>query len=299
MIKVIYLILLNLTAFFSMIIPVFGSFGTTYNIRFIKKNGFKVFTLITFGIAIGIYYKFGINLFFIYTTCFILLVFIYFLLEKRIIAEFNKITLLTFVLSSFVYTIYTFLWERMINIPKELNGVYIKNLDDIKEVAFKITELPEVKRTIDMKISFYINNIAAMEDSFVYLFTLMFIFVTLVYAIVKYKEIDMWEISYIFTLPYIVATLIIIIDTKSSVFPSNVYQIAQNISSCIFVVYIIYGVKEINRYLKNYINNKIIIIFIIICSLVLFGIFYFVFGALQSFRSNKSKYTTIKKDKNI
>ena len=76
----------------------------------------------------------------------------------------------------------------------------------------------------------------------------------------------------------------------------EIYITALNISSCIMIVYISYGVKEINRYLKKYIRNRILRIFIIIFTIINIGMFYFVFGALQSFRSKKSKYSIKKID---
>ena len=290
MINLIHFIVINIAAIFISALPMVGGFGTAYNIKFIKENGFKLFFPISFVTALILYFFAGINFSLIYTILFILLSFIYLIFEKIKTDEFNKIAIITFLLTSFIYVIYTIFWNNLIRIPNILKTFYISDVKSIFQLGNVIATLPKDINIFDINISFYIYSIALKKESYYIIFSLLFIFTLLIYCVLKYKEIDNWEVSYLFTIPFIVALLIIINISKFSYFNKIISEIAINTQNCIFLIYLSYGVKEINRNLRGLIKNSVFRAILIFFLLIKFNMFYFIFGALQSFRSKKSKY---------
>lgn len=258
MINLIYFIVINIASLFISALPMVGGFGTVYNIKFIKENGIKLFLPISFITAIILYFFAGINFTLIYMVLFILLSFIYLIFEKIKSDIFNKIAIITFLLTSFIYGIYTVFWNNLVKIPDILKTFYISDLKSIVNLGNLIATLPKEINIFDINISFYIYSIALKKDSYYIIFSLLFIFVLLIYGVLKYKEINNWEVSYLFTVPFIVALLIIINISKFSDFKEIFSEIAINTQNCIFLIYLSYGVKEINRYLKGLIKKQFI-----------------------------------------
>jgi len=297
------LFVLSELTFFQFLIPL----NSSYNLKWIKESSEKEVMLFTVLYTTFVYNFFGVNGAIIMFTIAIFLPLLYLIMSNDSIKiqKMDKIAIAALIPAGIIFTIYNFLWEKLlINSSKffeilnkigniksnisdnELKKIIVSQLSEIEKMS-NGSILEGAKNSIELTIVFL-----SMDNRMVFFkLFLIFFFIVLFIALVdeksKFRE---WRAGYWMLLPYIISefyTKIIYIRVAKNIITENGVVVAENIKYIIMIIFIIWGIKELNMLLKTRRPIKVIRIIISAILLLAFPKFVFIFGAAKSFFTKK------------
>lgn len=293
------LFVLSELTFLQFLIPL----NSSYNLKWIKESSERDVILFTIIYTAFVYRIFGVNGAIIMFIAVIFIPLLYYILSNETVScqKMDKIALTALIPAGILYTLYNFLWDKLLtnsskfieilnklsNIKSsvtesELKRIIVSQLSEIEKMS-NGSILEGAKNSIELTIVFL-----SMDSRLVFfkLFLILFfivIFIALVDEKEKFRE---WKVGYWMVIPYIFSEIYINLyypKVVKNLFVENGLIVAENIKYIIMIIFIIWGIKELNMLIKTKKSIKIVRVVLSIALLLVMPKFIFIFGAIKSF----------------
>ncbi len=170
----------------------------------------------------------------------------------------------------------------------ELKNIIVTQLSEIEKMSGG-NIIEAAKNSIELTIVFLSMDNRMVFFKLFIIFFFIVLFIALVDEKSKFRE---WKAGYWMLLPYVIAEFyikIIYTRVEKNIITENGLIAAENMKYIIMIIFIIWGIKELNILLKTKRPIKLIRIIISAILLIAFPNLIFIFGAGKSFFTKNNK----------
>lgn len=293
------LFVLSELTFLQFLIPL----NSSYNLKWIKESSEREVILFTIIYTAFVYRFFAVNGAIIMFIAVIFIPLLYYILSNEAAAcqKMDKIALTALIPAGILYTLYNFLWEKLLTNSSKFMEI-LNKLSSIKNSVTEselkkiiVTQLSEIekmsngsimegaKNSIELTIVFL-----SMDSRLVFfkLFLILFFIVIFIALVDEKEKFRDWKAGYWMVIPYIFSEMYINLyypKVVKNLVVENGLIVAENIKYIVMIIFIIWGIKELNMFVKTKKSIKIVRVILSIVLLLVMPKFIFIFGAIKSF----------------